>query len=153
MKLNWLLAVISLVLVFIGVLMAQDDQGDPNDPGVNDRANACYTGGSLAGKCHTTDADRDGDVDQLDVDFMWWCGWYLIRVEYKQLAPSAAPEGCYFEPAPPPAPADMPADDDKEECPPFDDDLIPPLTLPMARPLFSNEIPFDPCDEWWWGRD
>jgi hypothetical protein len=147
MKTRWLIVVATLILVVVGAIMAQDDQGQVNDPGFNERANACFAGGSLEGKCHTTDADRDGDIDQLDVEFMWWCGWYLIRVEYKQLPMSAAPEGCYFEPAPPPTPTAAPADDDIDDCPPYDDD--DDEMIPLSRPLFSNEIPFDPCDEWW----
>ncbi|MFQ3647106.1 MAG: hypothetical protein SNJ54_10300 [Anaerolineae bacterium] len=146
MKTRWLVVVATLILVVVGAIMAQDDQGQVNDPGFNERANACFAGGSLEGKCHTTDADRDGDIDQLDVEFMWWCGWYLIRVEYKQLPMSAAPEGCYFEPAPPPTPTGAPIDDDIDDCPPYDDDEM----IPTSRPLFSNEIRYDPCDEWWW---
>jgi hypothetical protein len=149
MKTRWLVMIAALILVVIGAVMAQDDEGNPNDPGMNERANACYTGGSLEGKCHTTDADRDGDIDQQDVDFMWWCGWYLIRVEYKQLSPAGAPEGCYFEPAPPPMPTAMPTDDDTEECPPFDDDDYDETIIPFVVPLFVNEIPYDPCDEFW----
>lgn len=86
--------IVALLLVIVGVLLAQDDQGNVNDPGFNPRANACYTGGSLAGKCHTTDADRNGVIDERDIEYMWTCGWYLIRVEFKQLPPSAAPTGC-----------------------------------------------------------
>ncbi|MFQ3659858.1 MAG: hypothetical protein SNJ54_12990, partial [Anaerolineae bacterium] len=56
----------------------------------------------------------------------------------------AAPEGCYFEPAPPPTPTAAPADDDIDDCPPDDYEMIP-----TSRPLFSNEIRYDPCDEWW----
>lgn len=123
MNIRWFVLLASLVLVAIGAVMAQDDTGKVNDPGFNERANACFAGGSLEGKCHTTDADRDNDIDQLDIDFMWWCGWYIIRVEYKQLPASVVPDGCYFEPAPPPtptaAPTETPIDDD---CPPLDDD-------------------------------
>lgn len=52
----------SSILVF-----ALDDRGNPNDPNVNERANACYENGSLAGKCNT--------------DWEWEAGWYLIRFE------------------------------------------------------------------------
>lgn len=94
MRHRWYLALISVFVVVVGALMAQDDRGNVNDPGFNERANACFAGGSLEGKCHTTDADFDGDIDDLDIEYMWWCGWYLIRVESKQIPPSAAPEGC-----------------------------------------------------------
>lgn len=46
-----------------------DSNGNPwvNDPAVNPDANACYEGGSRAGKCYS-----DSD---------WACGWYYIRWE------------------------------------------------------------------------
>jgi hypothetical protein len=143
MQHRWPLVFISVLLVMVGVLAAQDDQGKVNDPGPNERANACFAGGSLEGKCHTTDADRDGDIDQLDVEFMWWCGWYLIRVEYKHIPPSAAPEGCFFEPAPPPqsTAAAAPIDDD-DECEDEDDCCFDECCFDDSRP-FSNSI--DPC--------
>lgn len=63
-----------LFILFIALsgiaLLAQnsvDDQGDPNDPATNPRANACYAGGSLAGRCN--------------VEWEWVCGWGIIRVE------------------------------------------------------------------------
>ena len=53
-----------------------------NDPNDNKDANACFEGGTLGGICDVTDADRDGDLDQQDKDWLWTCGWDLIRVEY-----------------------------------------------------------------------
>lgn len=58
-----LLFVVSAIAIAAGV----DDQGNPNDPAVNERANACYEGGSMEGKC--------------DTDWEWVCGWHLIRAE------------------------------------------------------------------------
>ena len=58
-------------LWLVGVVLAVpgfDDRGNPNDPRVNERANACYDGGTLAGKC--------------DTQAEWDAGWYLIRFEY-----------------------------------------------------------------------
>ncbi len=58
-------------LLIAGVVLAVpgfDDRGNPNDPRVNERANACYDGGTLAGKC--------------DEQAEWDAGWYLIRFEY-----------------------------------------------------------------------
>ena len=52
-----------------------------NDPNVDDDANACFEGGSLAGSCDNMDVDGDGDIDQHDKNWMWKCGYYLIRVE------------------------------------------------------------------------
>jgi hypothetical protein len=67
--------VLSLVMVLMAaltvvVMLAQnsvDDHGTSNDPLKNERANACYTGGSLAGKCNE--------------EWKWVCGWGIIRVE------------------------------------------------------------------------
>lgn len=67
--------VIGLFFVFLLamsslMLMAQngvDDTGIDNDPATNPRANACYTGGSLAGQCNA--------------EWKWVCGWGIIRVE------------------------------------------------------------------------
>lgn len=63
------IAIMLSVLIF-GVVFAGgvDDEGNPNDPRVNERANACYMGGTLEGKC-ATEAE-------------WQAGWYLIRYEY-----------------------------------------------------------------------
>jgi hypothetical protein len=62
-----MLVVLLLALFSIGTSFAQgvDDQGNPNDPTVNDRANACYEGGELEGKCDTPEE--------------WAGGWFLIR--------------------------------------------------------------------------
>jgi hypothetical protein len=62
------LLLIVLILSFSALAFALDDEGNPNDPNDNDRANACYEGGSMAGKC--------------DTDWEWEAGWYLIRFEY-----------------------------------------------------------------------
>jgi hypothetical protein len=66
-----------LILVFIALFAivgaayakdGYDDQGNPNDPSTNDRANDCYDGGTMAGRCET--------------DLEWQAGWYLIRFEH-----------------------------------------------------------------------
>jgi hypothetical protein len=59
------------ILVFaaiVGIQAQEDDQGNLNDPNSNDRANACYEGGSMAGQCDTMEE--------------WEAGYYLIRWEY-----------------------------------------------------------------------
>jgi hypothetical protein len=56
-----------LVLSFSVLVFALDDQGNPNDPTINERANACYEDGSMAGKCLTA--------------WDWEGGWYLIRFQ------------------------------------------------------------------------
>jgi len=64
-----LLALIT-ILSFSAIKAADsvDDHGNLNDPAINDRANACFEGGSLEGKC--------------DSDLLWQAGWYLIRFEH-----------------------------------------------------------------------
>jgi hypothetical protein len=59
-----------LVLLIAATVLASsvDDQGTSNDPRVNERANACYEGGTLAFRCTSDD--------------LWELGWYLIRFEF-----------------------------------------------------------------------
>jgi len=78
---------IPLILIFVlatfSALAADgvDDRGNPNNPEVNDRANACFDGGSMAGKCDSTDIDGDGEIEQGEVDWHYTCGWFMIRFE------------------------------------------------------------------------
>lgn len=62
-----ILVLLILCGAFVASAQGVDDQGKPNDPVVNERANACFEGGSQEGRC-VTDAE-------------WTCGWYLIRWE------------------------------------------------------------------------
>lgn len=60
-----------LIMLFSVVLVSADgvdDEGNPNDPNDNKRANACFDGGTLEGKC--------------DTPWEWRAGWFLIRFEY-----------------------------------------------------------------------
>jgi len=68
MKKLIIIVFIALLSVFMVVADGVDDRGQPNDPDTNDRANACYEGGSMehAG-CST--------------EWEWVCGWHLIRWE------------------------------------------------------------------------
>jgi len=59
----------------------------PNNPYVNENANACYIGGSLSGKCNTTDVNGDKVVDDYDRDWMWTAGWHRIRYDYGMVEP------------------------------------------------------------------
>lgn len=54
-----------------------DDQGNTNDPTANERANACYEGSSMAGKCNS----------QIE----WDAGWFLIRYEFGLLTRDEIP--------------------------------------------------------------
>jgi len=75
------LLVVLMITIFATLLVhAEDDQGNVNDPGENDRANACYDDGSMAGKCET--------------DWEWECGWYFIRFEYGSLSRDNFPGWC-----------------------------------------------------------
>lgn len=97
------LTVLAVLLLGVwGMSAAQDGDPVPNDPTVNDAANACYSGGSMAGKCGL-DADGDGALEQHELDWAWACGWYAIRVEAGMIAASGVPEWCGT------APVELPA--------------------------------------------
>jgi hypothetical protein len=68
------------VLPFSILTFALDDQGNPNDPSVNDRANACYEDGAMAGKC--------------DTEWEWICGWFMIRFDYGIFSREDIPASC-----------------------------------------------------------
>lgn len=69
------LAVLNLTLAEAG----KDDRGNPNDPRVNERANACYEGAAMEFKC--------GDDPVL-----WEAGWYLIRFQYGLIGADQVPD-------------------------------------------------------------
>ncbi len=73
-----LVVVLAMPLLFIQAGESVDDRGNPNDPAVNERANACYAGAALEGKCHTEDE--------------WIAGWYLIRFQYGIFSRDDVPE-------------------------------------------------------------
>lgn len=76
------LMIVIVVFTLASAVLAQgvDDRGNPNDPAVNDRANACFEGGTLEGRCNQ-DFNDDGVVDDQETWWVWTCGWYLIRYE------------------------------------------------------------------------
>lgn len=89
-----LLFVSMLFLFLIGVTAVSFAQTN-NNPNTNVGANACAEGGTLDGYCNVTDADSDGDVDEFDAEWMWTCGWYLIRADYGIIDRNDIPlEGC-----------------------------------------------------------
>lgn len=73
-----------LIMLFSVVLVSADgvdDQGNPNDPDVNNRANACFYGGAMEGKC--------------DTEWEWYCGWHVIRLDAQdEVSRAAFPQGC-----------------------------------------------------------
>jgi hypothetical protein len=85
MKRLWVYAqLIAILLAALagGIVMGdpgRDDAGNSNDPTVNERANACYEGGSMAGKC-------------LDDEVLWIAGWYRIRFDYGLLSLENIPD-------------------------------------------------------------
>jgi hypothetical protein len=76
--------IIFILILCIHIVSFADDQSDdvdyPNDPTLNDSANACYEGGSMEGKCAT--------------DWEWQCGWYLIRFESGVISQENFPITC-----------------------------------------------------------
>ncbi len=88
-----------LSLVSIVVASGTADNGKPNDPTINERANACFEGGSLEGQCNTVDIDRNGTVDDWEIEWHYVCGWYLIRFEQGLIAGTNLPAGCGIPPA------------------------------------------------------
>lgn len=80
MKRSMLLLVTLLaLLVSLAAALADTDSETPNDPRVNPNANACYTGGSMEGKC------------KLD-DELWNAGWYAIRFQYGLIGRNQVPD-------------------------------------------------------------
>ena len=95
---KFILVIILAVVGFaVSASVGFDDQGNINDPAVNERANACFEGGSLEGKCNTTDIDKDGLIENWEGEGHYTCGWYLIRFEYNLLGEDNLPEGCSYE--------------------------------------------------------
>ncbi|MEM9954706.1 MAG: hypothetical protein AAF846_24070 [Chloroflexota bacterium] len=83
MKHKFILLCILLLCTSVGLVSATegvDDLNNPNDPALNERANACFEGGSMDGKC-----------DEL---WDWQCGWFLIRLEQNIINGDQFPEWC-----------------------------------------------------------
>jgi hypothetical protein len=110
------------VLILIGVLLgafilaAQDDQGNPNDPRTNERANACYEDGTMTSKC--------------DEEWEWVCGWYLIRFEYGLISREVFPSDCAIL---------LPSDDIPPVIPPTATP-VPTLLVPTIPPETTPEV-------------
>jgi hypothetical protein len=82
-----------IVLVSAFSVFAQDDEPLPNDPRVNENANACAEGGQMEGKCNY-DFDGNGVVDDYEVAWAWECGWHMIRLDSGMISRSSLPDDC-----------------------------------------------------------
>jgi hypothetical protein len=88
MKRLILLAVLVLTTaISVFAAASNDDEGNPNDPNTNDRANACFDGAAWEGKCG-------------DNDYLWQAGWYAIRFEEGLLTADQLPAGFAWIAAP-----------------------------------------------------
>lgn len=89
---KWICAVLIITLLSTGISFAQEPTNpSENDPNTNPSANACFVGGALAGKCHTTDLDRDGQIEPWEIAYMYNGGWYLIRFQFRIYSRSEVP--------------------------------------------------------------
>lgn len=71
---------VCLILFALPVLATEESAAD----------NACYEGGSLAGKCDwPTEAENE---------WAWTCGWYIARAEQGVIAPGEVPSWCGYHP-------------------------------------------------------
>jgi hypothetical protein len=80
--------IVVLIVCLLGVLSVHaqesvDDQGNPNDPRVNERANACYAGAAWEYTCG----------DDL---YLWEAGWYFIRLQTGMFSVSDIPYGLWW---------------------------------------------------------
>ena len=62
------LSLFVLLMVFASALTSAEETPNPLDPRTNPDANACYSGGSMDGRCENQNH--------------WNAGWYLIRWEH-----------------------------------------------------------------------
>jgi hypothetical protein len=82
-KLFTLLAVSLLGIMTVYAQDSVDDEGNPNDPAVNERANACYAGAAWEYRCGN---------DQT----LWDGGWYYIRLQRGILTPTEIPSSFWW---------------------------------------------------------
>lgn len=82
------LAPVLLFMMLTSIVALAADSGDSfvNDPAINPDANACYTGGSMEGKC-------DWPTEE-ETEWGWTCGWYVIRVEAGIFNETQLPTDC-----------------------------------------------------------
>ncbi|MDW8171622.1 MAG: hypothetical protein RML73_03975 [Anaerolineae bacterium] len=72
-------ACLLIFVMLIAIMVSAQEDSDPLNPRTNAGANACYTGGSMDGRCED--------------EYLWIAGWYLIRLEHDVLRWDDLPEG------------------------------------------------------------
>ncbi len=85
----------SLMVLAISFLPIAAQESDYTPPPQTPADNECYDGGTLAGKCNTTDANGDGIISEGEQTYMWECGWALARYNRWIMPKDAVPERCY----------------------------------------------------------
>ena len=95
LKKTFFITIVMLIILVITsmLIFAKDDRGNSNDPTSNERANACYDDGSMAGKC--------------DTELEWQAGWYLIRFEHGLIERDDFPDWLVWVLPPEPLPGIM----------------------------------------------
>jgi hypothetical protein len=79
---KWVCITLLITLLSTGTIFAQEpSNAEENNPNTNPSANACFAGGALAGKCATTDLDKNGQIEQSEITYIYTGGWYLIRFQ------------------------------------------------------------------------
>lgn len=68
------------IMLFVLPALAADDAAD----------NACYDGGSMAGKCNLS--------TEAETEWAWTCGWYIARAQSGALPASGVPSWCGYRP-------------------------------------------------------
>jgi hypothetical protein len=76
----YILILMSMSIFNVSAKASIDDWGNPNSPQDNERANACYDGASMEGKC--------------DTEWAWVCGWYIIRFDDGIYTNEQVPAAC-----------------------------------------------------------
>jgi len=100
-----------LIILFVLPLtvLAQDNTYNPAPESPQD--NECFAGGTMEGKCSSTDIDGNGLIEDWEMNWHWECGWYLARFNNGVFSRSDIPRRCRSL-LPPPQPGD-------EDFPPY----------------------------------
>lgn len=66
-KLFWSFLIVFVMLSVAALVFAQEA---PNNPTINEDANACYSGGTMEVQCGTVDHDDNGVIDPYESDIL-----------------------------------------------------------------------------------